>query len=356
MRPAERFAPRGPARGRFLPLFAVPLLLALPCRAQRPGIAAGGSAGGGPATLLPVSAKGAPVSFSLDNGLLRLEFTRALNRVSFDRLVKIAGGAHAFVNDTPPARLWEVGVRQLPVPQGTGMFPVVLKVHPDDSIGPVSHSIATSGGTTTLTIRWYHCRPVAADSTNFFHLALRVEMDAGNPITRWNLEVENHMPGWALWYASLIHGFAQEAQDAYLVVPATGRLVRNPQASLAAYPTAAAGYLVPFTNWQHFQLFPYYAADGHGVYYATHDGKATHAKFTNLFGYGNRYELQSAWYPEDSSVSTNGSRWASPYPVAMGVFDGDWWDAAQVYRSWAETQPILEMGKLLARTDVPQWA
>jgi uncharacterized protein DUF6259 len=356
MSSAERFAPRAPAGGWRLPVLAAALLLAPPAAAQRAGHAAAGSAGGGAPTLLPVSAKGAPVSFFLDNGLLRLEFTRALNRVSFDRLVKIAGGSHVFVNDTPPERLWEVGVRQLPFPQGAGVFPVALQVHPGDALGPVTHSVSTVGGATTLTIRWYHCRPVAADASNFFHLTLRVEMDAGSPITRWNLEVENHMSGWALWYASLIHGFAQEAQDAYLVVPATGRLVRNPQASLAAAPTASAGYQVPFTNWQHFQLLPYYAADGHGVYYATHDGEATHAKFTNLFGYGNRYEVQSAWYPEDSSVSTGGARWASPYPVAMGVFDGDWWDAAQVYRSWAETQPILEKGKLLTRTDVPQWA
>ncbi|HKB15446.1 MAG TPA: DUF6259 domain-containing protein [Planctomycetota bacterium] len=356
MRPAPRPPPKARARGRFLALLAVALLLASPTRAQRPGTSAAGSTGAGAPTLLPLSAKGAPVSFSLDNGLLRLEFTRALDRVSFDRLVKIAGGSHVFVNDTPPERLWEVGVRQLPLPVGAGSFPVVLRVHPDDSGGPVSHSVATSGGTTTLTVRWYHCRPVAADATEFFHLTLKVAMDAGDPITRWDLEIENHMAGWAPWYASLIHGFAQEAQDTFLVVPATGRLVRNPQATLAASPTATAGYQVPFTNWQHFQLLPYYAADGHGVYYATHDGKATRAKFTNLFGYGNRYELQSAWYLEDSSVPTNGARWASPYPVAMGAFDGDWWDAAQVYRAWAENQPILEKGKLLARTDVPSWA
>jgi len=305
--------------------------------------------------LAPARALG-PKPISIGNSHFRLEFKPAPNSMAFTRLLKLSGGAHSFVNDTPSGRLWEVALRQLPIPQGPGVFPVVVKVHPTDCVGPVTHDTVRSGSSTTLTITWNDCRPVPADPTNQFNLRLRITVTAGSPVSEWNLEVENRMPGWALYYVSLVHGFAQEAQDTYLVVPVTGRLVRNPQTSLAANPTGFGPYGVPFTNWQHFQLYPYYTADGHGVYYATHDGLATHAKFTNLFGYGNRYEIQTAYYPEDSSVSTIGTTYQTPYPIVMGVFDGDWYDAAQIYRSWAQTQPILEKGKLLTRTDVPLWA
>ncbi|HET6201177.1 MAG TPA: DUF6259 domain-containing protein [Planctomycetota bacterium] len=338
-----------------LRLLAFAVLPAGPLLAQNPPPAASPPDVAPPA-MLPASPKAnAPDPFSIGNAQLRFEFTQTGDEVSFDKLMKLTGGVHSFVVDTPPGRLWEVGLRQLPVPQGAGVWPVVAKVRPSDCHGKVSRTTFTVGATTRLTIRWDDCRPVAGDPSNTFNLLLKIEIKAGSPIALWNFQVENHLPGWALYYVSLLHGFASEPQHTYLVVPATGRLIRDPQSSMAPNPTGSAGYGPPFTNWQHFQLFPYYTADGHGVYYATHDGKATYAKFTNLFGYGNRYEVQTAYYPENSSVSTVGTTYATPYPIAFGVFGGDWYDAAQIYRSWAENHAILEKGKLISRADVPQW-
>lgn len=44
-----------------------------------------------------------------------------------------------------------------------------------------------------------------------------------------------------------------------------------------------------------------------------------------------------------------------PYDCAIGPFDGDWYDAAQIYRKWALAQSWCNKGPLLTRTDVPKW-
>ena len=345
---------RDPRRLAFAAIGALSAVASLvPAQAPAP---TPGPLGPGPTVVLAASPKSlVPSPFAISNGLLRLEFSQTQNRIEFVRLVKLAGGLHTFQNDTPWNRFWEVGLRQLPIQQGTGVWPVLAKVYPSSCVGPASRGTVVSGPTTTLWITWNDCRPVASDPTNWFNVTLRITLTAGDPISRWTLEVENHLPDWALFYTSLLHGFAQEPQDTYLVVPATGRLIRNPHSTLAPNPTGSPNAALPYTNWLPFQLFPYYTADGHGVYYATHDGGATFAKFANLYGYGNRYEVQSATYAEDSDATGVGTTFVTPYPIAMGVFNGDWYDAARIYRSWAETQPILEKGKLITRTDVPQW-
>ena len=45
-----------------------------------------------------------------------------------------------------------------------------------------------------------------------------------------------------------------------------------------------------------------------------------------------------------------------PYEVVVEAFSGDWWDAAQIYRSWALPNALwTRKGNLSARTDVPRW-
>ena len=46
---------------------------------------------------------------------------------------------------------------------------------------------------------------------------------------------------------------------------------------------------------------------------------------------------------------------ASTYPVATGVFHGDWYDAARIYRKWAIRQPWCAKGPLAKREDLPDW-
>jgi len=50
-----------------------------------------------------------------------------------------------------------------------------------------------------------------------------------------------------------------------------------------------------------------------------------------------------------------GEDFAIPYYTAIGVFHGDWTEAAEIYRAWATRQPWCARGTLAAAKDTPEW-
>ncbi|MDP6060153.1 MAG: DUF6259 domain-containing protein, partial [Pirellulaceae bacterium] len=57
-------------------------------------------------------------------------------------------------------------------------------------------------------------------------------------------------------------------------------------------------------------------------------------------------------------VNSHGERiqsFKATYATALGLFQGDWYDAARCYRRWATKQPWCAKGTLAERDDLPQW-
>ena len=48
-------------------------------------------------------------------------------------------------------------------------------------------------------------------------------------------------------------------------------------------------------------------------------------------------------------------QWQIPYPTVLQFFNGDWYDGAQIYRSWAINQYWCREGKIHVRKSIPQW-
>jgi hypothetical protein len=100
------------------------------------------------------------------------------------------------------------------------------------------------------------------------------------------------------------------------------------------------------------QFMAYYGLQSKtGLYIACLDGK-THSKYF-VFS-----KPESMWL----SASVNhipefiaGSDYHSDFPIVMGPFSGDWYDAAQLYRTWALGQNWASRGSLAARIDIPGW-
>jgi len=95
---------------------------------------------------------------------------------------------------------------------------------------------------------------------------------------------------------------------------------------------------------------------GRGVYFGDEDGQANRKAY--------------AWTPDAEkktltfSVSHPVLNWGadkpvryyeSPGDVVMGPFEGDWFDAARIYRKWALTAPWCRKGPITEREDYPQW-
>ncbi len=95
-------------------------------------------------------------------------------------------------------------------------------------------------------------------------------------------------------------------------------------------------------------------AKGQGLYIATYD-KAPYPKVFFFTPNPRRgvmtYELAN--YPDYSSKP--GLGYDMPYPMLLGALDGDWYDAAVIYRKWAIQQKWTAKGTLVDRKDVPEW-
>lgn len=57
---------------------------------------------------------------------------------------------------------------------------------------------------------------------------------------------------------------------------------------------------------------------------------------------------------EYSTLAKPAQDWESPYPVALGVTQGGWYDTADIYKQWAVRQPWCAK-TLVERDDIPAW-
>jgi len=97
------------------------------------------------------------------------------------------------------------------------------------------------------------------------------------------------------------------------------------------------------------QFMAYYK-NGSGLYMAAHD-KESNMKGINI-------------YPQpDSSILLDyrlfpgapKHHYTLPYKMIVGGFDGDWYDAADIYRKWVESVDLLKMPKLINNKRIPDW-
>jgi len=90
---------------------------------------------------------------------------------------------------------------------------------------------------------------------------------------------------------------------------------------------------------------------GHGLYIGTHDPEANH-KVYSAKGAESGATFAVANWPR--LAEKGGGTYELPYEAVVGVFDGDWYDAAQLYREWALTAPWSKAGPVSKRP-IPGW-
>lgn len=141
--------------------------------------------------------------------------------------------------------------------------------------------------------------------------------------------------------------------DTTLVFPrAHGRSWRNPF-------DAPRGYLVGtiepagLTGDMEMQFATLYDEAGNGLYWACYDGEGYHKREVLDNTVPGAIEFKLEHLPED--CLTPGQDYASPYPVALATYRGDWWDAARMYREWALQQKWCRRGPIERREDVAEW-
>jgi len=96
------------------------------------------------------------------------------------------------------------------------------------------------------------------------------------------------------------------------------------------------------------QMMAYYNELG-GLYVAAHDD-AFQVKAIEYFLYKGGIKLEYRLFP--GGVSGD---YAMDYDMAIILFDGDWHDAAEMYRGWRENNPVWLPKKLEDNESLPSW-
>ena len=95
---------------------------------------------------------------------------------------------------------------------------------------------------------------------------------------------------------------------------------------------------------------------GQGLYCAEEDGQAQR----KFFNWSPDAENKTLSFSIAHPVLNWGAKqlvheYRSPGDSVIGPFQGDWFDAARLYRSWALTAPWCRKGPIYQRDDYPQW-
>jgi len=220
-------------------------------------------------------------------------------------------------------------------------------------------------GATRAVLEWNRLRWWNEDDV--VSVTVIVELPKENGIAKWRIFVENNSDYWGLWSVlfPIVNGFPESGK--YDI--ARPSFARGGQLIRACDQKQSGRY--PGSVWP--MQFASFNTGSNGVYLATMDPEARAKEFVIepvkgldsqrypiLFD-GRRHRKfdpepgERAYiihYPDDMGVQ--GSDYPDYYPVAFGVHQGGWTDAAKIYRPWALKQKWTQEGPLSHRIDVPE--
>ncbi|EDY17983.1 hypothetical protein CfE428DRAFT_4413 [Chthoniobacter flavus Ellin428] len=180
-------------------------------------------------------------------------------------------------------------------------------------------------------------------------------LDVGASLVRWKIDVEALAENPGIWSVTFPQ-FAVAALDAdptsnEMVVPYRRGQTRG-FGKAAPRGDVELPYPGPSAKFQF--LAAYGRKAGRGFYFSARDGEG----FTKTFAVRNRPEADAVVISAQHFPANRGAavkRFAMPYEIVAGPFDGDWWDAAREYRMWWTKQVWASRGLLAERHDLPDW-
>ena len=178
----------------------------------------------------------------------------------------------------------------------------------------------------------------------------------GAPIVLGNIEVANEsdcqLRAVQFPRLTLVPG-PSAAEEATLIFPrAYGRSWRNPFDAPRGY---LVGTLEPagLHGDMEMQFGTLYDYAGNGLYWSHYDGEGYHKR--TVYDNINRGEIEFKLEYLPENCLTPGQDFASPYPIALATYSGDWGDAALMYGEWALQQKWCQAGPIRDRADASEW-
>lgn len=298
---------------------------------------------------LPSSPTFKPIqsSFVLENEALRMHFDLNEKQLEIGRIEHAPSGKSLDTSGNP---LWSMVLREA---ENFRTSTTITGSSTYCTETPEKY-LSNNSLSQTLILRWRECQPSplngfpASDSVDFY---LTVRLPHSSSVAELYFWVYNNTGKYGVMrvdYDFSVKGI--DDGDRFLFPTNSAAVIFDP-----THTKAGSGV----TTWsnnsqQHLQVVQleafYNVGLGIGRYLATMDETATHLRLRAWDGGMGTLNSRIGHFGDKVAEPAD---FAAPYKTALGVFEGDWYDAAQIYRKWAVTSPIVKQGKLADRADVP---
>lgn len=189
-------------------------------------------------------------------------------------------------------------------------------------------------------------------------VTVTVDLPDGSDFSYWRIATNREAGEWRLWETAFpILSLAPADDDlerlSFAYPLRFGRLVDDPfRARSGARNPWDLSLKYPSSN-MHMQFLSLYGPKA-GTYVAVYDGEG-YEKTVKMSFRPERKRANFELGGLPSNAQQTADRYALPYPFVLGTFEGDWYDACQVYRAWALEQRWSSKGPTATRADVPDW-
>lgn len=189
-----------------------------------------------------------------------------------------------------------------------------------------------------------------------------VDVAKNSPFMNWNIEVDNNTP-YLMDYIDfpnvvVPNDLVATGGDSRIFWPAQeGVVVEDMKVRETGirkyhpieYPSLL-GWLGLYPSSAQMQFMAYYSNKG-GLYMATHDDKFNVKGIEYCRAGENGIKMEYHLFTEGAGIG----KYKLPYDLVIGTFEGDWHDAADIYRNWSESSEIPRPTKIADNKDLPDW-
>ncbi len=193
-------------------------------------------------------------------------------------------------------------------------------------------------GEVNIKVEWPGCRVPDCQGTLRVSAELKIRSD--RPMVYARLAIENQLTDAGLWTVEfpVIAPLGPRGQID-VAVP------RGNWGILSRALAGGTGGSYPSGNWP--MQYVSVTSGPSTLYLADHHPQCGHKRFALKAGGEFKFQI----YPPD--MGKPGTDFVMDHDVAFGPVDGDWFDAARVYRDWAHQQIWMSRGPLHQRHDMP---
>ena len=166
----------------------------------------------------------------------------------------------------------------------------------------------------------------------------------------WTVEVENNSDRYSLLWCTYPRLYVSKEEVCDMFVPSYGGTVEQNFNETDSYASGA----YPSGFWH---TMPYYALYStseikkNGVYFAIHDDSGALKELYASSDRSGRVRFNSRFFAENFGIAGNTNK--LPGKAVWQIFDGDWYDATNIYREFVRTE--CDWGSNNTEKHTPQW-